>query len=222
MSKKKSTPPPPPLSPENYIRKNARNLPLYKCFINGNWEENNMCSIFITRKHITGNVTTCMYLVDLSCLGVKDTFFRFNIPFGEIENIMEQNPVPFIEISYELAHNFIYAGLEFAEDYGFKPCKEFTSITSHFLEEDTDDIPIIEIECGKDGKPMYVNSGYETPARQREILAQLEKTAGEGNYHFLLRTDEDGSLHDNNEDGGYEEDDDEYEEDEDDIEQNEL
>jgi hypothetical protein len=211
MSKKKSTPPPPPLSPENYIRKNSRNLPLYKCFINEDWEENNMGNVFIVRKHVTGNVTTCIYLVDLACLGVKDTFFRFNVPFVEIEGIMEKNPVPFIEISYDMAHNIIYAALEFAEEYGFKPHKDFTSITSHFLEEDTDDIPIIEIECGKDGKPMYVNSGYETAARQREILAQLERTAGEGNYHFLLRTDADGNLHDNNEDGD-EYDDDEYDE----------
>ena len=203
MSKKKSTTQTQFLSPENYIRKNSRNLPLYKCFINDDWEEHRMCNIFIIRKHVTGYVTACLYLVDLSCLGVKDTVYRFNVPFSEIEEQMESHEdqdVHFIDIPYELAHNIIFSAVEFAEDYGFKPHRDFTSITCHFLEEDNDDIPLIEIECGKDGKPLYVNSGYETPARQREILAQLEKTAGEGNYHYLLRTDKDDNNDDEDED----------------------
>ncbi|MDO5664401.1 MAG: hypothetical protein Q4G63_03980 [Bacteroidia bacterium] len=42
------------LSPENYIRQRARNLPLYKCFINTNWDEQGLAYIVVSRKHITG------------------------------------------------------------------------------------------------------------------------------------------------------------------------
>ena len=190
MKKKKTTQPQQPVNPENYIRQKSRKLPIDECFINNNWEESKICSVTITRKHATGNVTVCIYLVDLACLGVKDTAYRFNISpelFEEMLKSQRNRDMVLVNIPYELAHNIIHAGLEFAEEYGFKPCKDFTSTTRFFLEEDTDNIPLIEIPCGgKDGKPLYVNTGFDPPAVERRILAQLEKTAGEGNYHYLL------------------------------------
>jgi len=192
MKKKTATKQTQQLSPENYIRQKSKYLPLGDCFVNADWEEAKMCQVAITRKHVNGNVTACMYLVDLSCLGVKDTLYQFNVPFYEVEEQLERfeaNGVRFTGIPYELAHNIIYAGIEYAEEYGFKPCKEFSSITCHFLEDD-DVVPLIEIECGgAGGNPLYVNSGFETPAREKAILAQLEKTAGKGNYHFILPGD---------------------------------
>ena len=210
MSKKKKTTTKqiPLLSPENYIRQKSRNLPLGECFVSKEWEESLMADIVITRKHVNGNVSVCFYLVDLGCLGVKDTAYKFNAPFEEIEEIFKKNKeegIELISIPYELAHNIIYAGLDYAEEYGFIPCKEFTSITRYFLEEDTDDIPLIEIACGgKDGKPLYVNTGFDSPARERQILAQLEKIAGEGNYNYILNVDDFDKY--------YEEEDDEDEE----------
>ena len=186
MSKQKSTSKSQFLRPDNYIRQRSKTLPIDECFINPDWQKNKMCQVVITRKHVTGNVTACIYLVDLSCLGVKDTTFKFNAPLEEVKELLERRGNQLINISYELAHNIIYAALEYAEQWGFKPHKDFTSITSHFLEEDNDEIPLIEIECGMDGKPCYTNTGFDSPAREREILAQLERTAGEGNYFFML------------------------------------
>ena len=186
MSKQKSTNKTPFLSPENYIRQKSKNLPIGECFINPTWEKNKMCQVVITRKHVTGYVTACIYLVDLSCLGVKDTMFKFNTPLEELKGLLERRGAHFVNIPYELAHNIIYAGIEYAEEWGFKPHKDFTSITRHFLEEDNDDVPLIEIECGLHGKPCYTNTGFESPAREREILAQLERTAGKDNYYFIL------------------------------------
>ncbi|MDR0793323.1 MAG: hypothetical protein LBE82_08430 [Chitinophagaceae bacterium] len=219
MAKKNPQKVVPFLSPENYIRQKSKTLPIYKCFINKEWEEAREANIVITRKHVTGNVTVCVYLVDLYCLGIKDSFFNFNIPYEEFEERfkMDRNRGAFlIETSYELVHNIIYAGIEFAEKYGFQPCKEFTSVTEFFLEEDTDDIPLMEIACGneKDGKPLYFNVGNESPDRVRQILGQLERVAGKGNYHYHTQI----SKPDDYDDDDYEEDndnDDEVYEDED-------
>jgi len=190
MKKKNATNQPQILSPENYIRQKSKNLPIGKCFVMKTWKKQKFCQIIITRKHSNGNVSACLYLVDLACLGVKDTTYKFNVPFEDIEVILEpakDSGHDFIEVPYELVHNIIYAALEFAEEYGLKPHKDFTSTTRHFLEEDTEDIPLIEIACGgDDGKPLYVNSGHDTPARAKQILAQLQKTAGEGNYHYII------------------------------------
>ena len=176
------------LSPENYIRQKSRNLPIYECRINSDWKEGQLASIILSRVHSNGNISFSIYLVDLGCLGVKDSLYYFNMPSDEYQDYIEkfEDKLPSETISYELAHNIVYAGIQFAEEYGFKPCKEFTSVTKYMLEEDTDGIELIEIEVGaEDGNPLYINNGYETPTKVNQILKQLEKTAGVGNFTFI-------------------------------------
>ena len=177
------------LSPENYIRQRARNLPIFKCLVNEGWDEDGLAQITISRRHSNGNITYCSYLVDLKCLGVKDTFYDFNIPEEHFEQVVESMAQAYelIEIAYPLAHNIIHAGWEFGEGIGFKPHKDFLSITQYMLEEDSDAIPIINIRCGDfDGKPLFVQGPLEDDAAANRIIAQLEKNVGPGNYRFIM------------------------------------
>ena len=178
------------LSPENYIRQKARNLPIFKCLVNEGWEEDKLAQITIARRHINGNITFCSYLVDLNCLGVKDTFYYFNLPEEDFEEVMEKMAQGYalIEIDYALAHNIIHAGWEYGEEIGFKPHKEFLSITRFMLEEESDAIPLINIDCGDiDGKPLFVQGPLESDAMVNRIIAQLEKNVGHGNYRFIMQ-----------------------------------
>ena len=193
MSKKKTQNQHAILSPENYIRQRSRNLPIHECWITTNWKNDKIADILIARKHASGNITHCMYLVDLACLGVKDSGFRYNefeVDYEDfIENVKEGLQIE--RVSYDLVHNIIYASIEFAEEYGFEPHKDFKSVTQFFLEEDTEDIPLIEIDCGgDDGKPLYINCGTESKVRVNQILKQLEKTAGKGNFHYIVQDDD--------------------------------
>ncbi|MDO9154508.1 MAG: hypothetical protein Q7U47_12545 [Paludibacter sp.] len=193
MSKSNKNKPIQLLSPENYIRQKARNLPIYECKVNIGWERDKMAQVLVARSHANGNISLCFYLVDLGCLGVKDTFFQFNIKSVEYSELLERfdDEMSMKVISYELAHNIVYGGVQFAEEFGFKPHKDFTSVTRFMLEEDADDIELIEIKLGgKDGNPWYVNSGHESETRAKQILSQLEKTAGKGNYNYILRVEE--------------------------------
>ena len=178
------------LSPENYIRQRARNLPIFKCLVNEGWEEDGLAQLTISRRHINGNITYCSYLVDLKCLGVKDTFYDFNIPEAHFEQVVErmEQGYALVGVEYALAHNIIHAGWEFGEDIGFKAHKDFLSITRYMLEEDGDAIPFIKIDCGDvDGKPFYVQGPLEDAAAVNRILAQLEKNVGHGNYRFIMQ-----------------------------------
>src|SRR5215216_1027581 len=99
------------LSPKKYIQTRARSLPVYKCFVNRDWEEGNLADVFVIRRHTNGHLTAGVFLTDLLCLGVKDTFFLFN---EEEEEMMDKVPMSlFIEIDYQLAHNIIFAGHDF-------------------------------------------------------------------------------------------------------------
>jgi len=182
------------LSPQNYIRQKGRNLPILETLINSGWEENGLANIILARQHASGNITFCAYLVDTFCLGVKDSMYRFNITPSEYSAIKRNwlsNNSPLETIDYYIAHNIIYSAIEYAEIYGFEPCYEFSYITENFLEEDDDNVPLFEIECGgENGKPLYVNTGAESKSRQNQILQQLEKTAGKGNYNYILDANE--------------------------------
>ena len=179
-------------SPENYIRTRARNLEIFECLINPDWKTLGIANVVIARKHTNGNITAAIYLVDIFCLGVKDTMYLFNVSEHEYREKLQPNEDvnPFSKIEYILAHNIIYAAIEFAGDYGFVPHKDFNSVTKYLLEEDTDDIELIDIECGQDGKPSYFQGEDDNKATVTRIIKQLERTAGKGNFNFTVDYDE--------------------------------
>ena len=175
------------LSPENYIRKKARTLPIHECWINYNWGKTKVANIVIARKHTNGNFTIGFFMVDLLCLGIKDSHFKFNISDINYTELLQlyAGQLKVKKTNYTLVHNIILAGLEFAKDYGFKPHKDFDSIMQYFLEEDTDNIELIEIECGENDQPVYVQGPYEDENAVTMIVAKLDKTAGKGNYKII-------------------------------------
>ena len=146
----------PQLSPEKYITTRARTLPIYKCYVTSHWEEDKMVSVVVMRQHVNGNVTLGLYLVDLLCLGIKDTFYAFNISEDVANERFVDRLFEAVEVDYELAHNIVYAGHDFALDFDITPHKTF-NITKYILEEDTDKIPVIEIPVGdENGNPSLV------------------------------------------------------------------
>jgi hypothetical protein len=145
------------LSPEKYIRTKARALPIYECMISSGWRDAGIASIFVARKHNNGNVTYGSYLVDIWCLGLKHTHCQFNADISDWNKIKDEHEMGqrYEPVDYNLAHNIIFGGIEFAEDYGFKPHKDF-SLSQFILEEDDERIPIIDVEFGVEGKPHIV------------------------------------------------------------------
>ncbi len=174
------------LSPENYIKQNARKLPIHECWVNRGWKTDGLVSAIVSRKHTNGNLTFGMFLVDLKCLGIKDTQYFFNASPSGYQEIIDRSRHNFEieQVSYTLVHNIIFAGLEFADDYGFNPHKDY-SVSQYILEEDTNDIELMEIECGRNGKPLYIRGPYDTDAQVNQIIMQLEKTGGFGNFEFV-------------------------------------
>lgn len=202
------------LSPENYIRKKVRTLPIYECLVRSDWEETKLTTVTVARNHTNGNITVCSYLVDLLCLGVKDSMYLFNVPVHKYEEFKEKvnGEMEMTEVDYALAHNIVYAGVEFAEEFGFKPHKDFESVTKYMLEEDTEDIELIEIECGNEGRPVYMQGPFDDDAKARRIIAQLEKNAGPGNYEYIEGFDEFDDDDEFDDEAEYDDDDDDVNE----------
>ncbi|MDA3614768.1 hypothetical protein [Polluticaenibacter yanchengensis] len=178
-------------SPESYIKARARKLPLGTSYISSDWKESGLANILITRKHVNGNVTVGAYLVDLYCLGVKQCYYFFNLSPHQFDDILTEGDVA---IDYNTVHNILYGAVEYAEELGFKPAKDW-SIAEFILEPDDDNVPLVDIEFGRDGKPFFVPGPGDQQYKIMDILNTLVKNVGIGNFYF-----DDSFINDANDD----------------------
>ena len=100
-----------------------------------------------------GTYTIGTYLVDAYCMGVKQSIYKFNIDKIDYERIVKRRILK--KVPYPEIHNLVYGAVEFAREAHAMQAKNFTAVTQYILEEDTDDIPYIEYEFGKDGKHFF-------------------------------------------------------------------
>jgi hypothetical protein len=73
----------------------------------------------------------------------------------------------------------IYSALEYADKLGFQPHRDFAESRLHLGDWNGE----IRIECGREGKPFYVNGPYDNPMK---VIETLKKSVGEGNFDYLI------------------------------------
>ena len=203
----------PQLTPKNYLLTGrARKLPIAECWISSDWKVAGICSIVVARQHTSGNLTFGIYLVDIFCLGLKNSNPVFNKPEYEYEDLLDKifstHMYGKTQIDYVLAHNIIYGAVAYAEDLGFKPEKDWI-FSQMILEEDTEDIELIEVEFGKNGKPYFMNGPYDNV---QKVVNTLKKSVGEGNFEMTYILGDPGRFDD---EFDFDDDDDEDDDDDD-------
>lgn len=179
-----------PVSAEKYMQTRARTLPIDRCLLNADWETERLAFVLIIRKHSNGNFTFAGYWVDLLCLGVRDTFYEFNVSPEDLKGYLDANreEIEMNEVDYALVHNIILAGHEFAGEYHIPQHPDFDKTTQFVLEEDSEDIPLIDIHTGdENGLPHLM---VEPANLQMAVLAKLKQYAGEGHYRYTVVEDE--------------------------------
>lgn len=172
------------LSERQYVKEKARTLEIGSCFINEDYEESGLGHIVVTRLHKGGRKTIGVYMVDIFCLGVKDAFFRTRMEEADYEDMLltTKNRYRMKEIPYEEAHNLIYGAIEFASEAGIDPCPEF-SLAKYVLEEDTEAIPLIEYEFGKDGKHFLIARDQNEADKYLPILRENLGS----DFHYIVQ-----------------------------------
>ena len=173
------------IKPKNFIRKYARKLPLSKCYIAKNWQEIGMATTIVSRKMPSGDFAYANYLVDTKCLGVKDTWGNIFLSRSEFEETIEMIAANLegglVECDPILAQNVVYGAVEYAEDLGFDPHKDFQY--TEFMLDDVEELEYMELEFGQEGKPFYFEGPHDNVEK---IMATLLKNVGEGNFEYVL------------------------------------
>lgn len=173
-----------PLSPKKYIMTRSRQLPIYKCYVNDGWEEQGMAVVTVMRLQPSGKYVIGLYLLDTWCMGLKNTNSMMNITadnfYDELFPQFYKGLDP-VEINPEFAQNLIHGAIEYAEDMGFQPQKDFN--VSQYVLDLADEIEYIDIEFGKDGQPFYFGGPHDD---YKKVMATLLRNVGEGNFHYTL------------------------------------
>ncbi len=184
--KKPNNSKPKSIKPENYIRKYARSLPFSKCYISETWKESGMASIVVSRKMAGGEYAMGFYLVDIFCLGVKNTGVKTNMDQFEFQEFVERieyglDDDKLIPCEPILAQNIIYGAVEYAEDLGFSPHKDFKH--SEYMLDDVEDIDYLDIEFGVEGIPHFIVGPFDNMDR---IVKKLEMAVGPDNFNISI------------------------------------
>jgi hypothetical protein len=163
---------------------NARNFPVKECLISADWQEEGLTQILIAREQPDGNLLFGVYLVDLLCLGLKNTFYNCNFSVREYMEFRSRFAATqeMVQCPLDMACQIIYGAIEYAADLGFQPQRDF-ELSQYILEQKNGLSGNYRIEYGRDGKPFYVagpNDNVEF------IMRKLEEKLGRDQYHFLV------------------------------------
>ena len=159
----------------------AQGCPVHECMISRGWEELGLVTILIARRQTNGRIAFGVFLVDVYCLGLKNTFCNGDFTVLEYGSQVRDKLVreyDLLACPLDLAHGLIYGGIEYAKQFGFKPNRDFKM--SQYLLDPRESVTLRDdLSFGKDGRPFYISGPEDNVER---IVRQLEATAGEGNF----------------------------------------
>ncbi|MCA1995442.1 MAG: DNA-binding response regulator [Coleofasciculus sp. S288] len=139
--------------------------------------------VSVARQVANNRLTVCTYLVDLWCLGVKDTMGPRRLDRADykqaMSNVYRYFPDEPLAITLEQAQAVVFSGVEYAAQLGFSPHSDFEKTRSHLGKWSGEP----KIQCGRNGKPFYVSGPYDNPMK---ILKTLREKVGEENFDYLM------------------------------------
>ncbi len=164
--------------------KRAAEFPVYEVWINNDWKDEGMAQIVVARQLPTLRYMLGVYLVDTYCLGLKDTFYRPQLKYEDLEDLLSRFPAELKEAEYEDARSVVLGAIEYARKLGFEPQRDFKR-TSAIIEGDRDFKR--DVTFGKDGVPFYIQGPNDDADK---IMAKLKPLIKEGKVHFVTAADQ--------------------------------
>jgi hypothetical protein len=134
-----------------------------------------MVSVLVARKHGWNKLSVCGYLVDVYCLGVKNTIEPKIMSEIELRRFL---PVYYTVYRYgwreaplDLVRNLVFGAVDYARGLGFEPAADFAKTAGHLGAWDGGSA----VTFGKDGKPFYFAGPNDNANR---VVRTLERTVG--------------------------------------------
>jgi len=188
------------------VRRVAMSGSMLECWINSNWREQGMASLFLLGNAGAGGFVFAAFLLDIWCVGLKDAYGQTGISRLDFQdNILKRakDTMPMVRVDPTNARKLVASAIRFSRQNGFKLPAHFDRWTAIF--GDLGGISSADLSAfGKDGKLFYMGS--------REFLAQ--RLIGMTPEQFMQRPDVQWTMPLSSPDqfGEYDEDDDDFDE----------
>ena len=143
-----------------------------------------IAAVLVARRHRTGRVSVCGYLVDTYCLGVKDALGPRVMSDRDLPTFVQlyfggfEQAGPPLRAPLELARHLVHGGVVAARRLGFEPHADFAAAAEHLG-------PWAErsaIAFGRHGAPFYVAGPFD---HADAVIATLTESVGEDNFTFV-------------------------------------
>ena len=164
----------------------ARNSPINRCFVRKNIFSEGIGTAIVSREMPNGHLGVGVYLLDVWCLGVKNTYFSVLSENEFLERIKQ------IEINEHLetlhpscAGKIIEQCVEYSDKLGFKPHKDYKISRQLLMDLDPNVCPN-QYTFGKDGKPFYISGPNENQNQSKKIVEKLIRNCGEGKFDYIV------------------------------------
>jgi len=142
-----------------------------------------LVSVLVARQHRRAKVSVTGYLVDVYCLGVKDVIGPKVMDDADLRAYIRASflvyEAPALAVPIEMGRELVWGAIAYARDLGFEPHRDFEQAAGHLGAWE----PTGVVRFGRGGKPYFVQGSRDNASR---ILATLERSVGEGNFHYLV------------------------------------
>jgi hypothetical protein len=141
-----------------------------------------LAQVLIARQDRASRATVCGFLVDVHCLGVKNTTGQLDMGAGSIDAYRSAYfsafDSPPLAVSLDLAQAVVHGAVAYARGLGFEPHDEFAATAPYLGAPST----ASRIRFGREGKPFYMPGPHDNP---RAVVRTLEASVGAGNYDYI-------------------------------------
>jgi hypothetical protein len=139
--------------------------------------------VLLARAERSSRVTLCGFLVDVYCLGVKNTFGPQTVSSGAVHDRRRAYfggfPSPSRDVPLDLVQHLVHGAVAYATSLGFSPYEGFADVEPYLGPAPSGPCPI---RFGRDGSPFYISGPHDHP---RQVIDTLEQSVGSGNYHYI-------------------------------------
>lgn len=135
------------------------------------------------RRRHRRQITTCVYLVDAYCLGVKNAMGPDEMDDRGLRSLtafaFSAYSAPPVNAPIELVRDLVLGAAEYAHGLGFAPHPDFDQARPHLGPWKGPSA----ITFGCDGQPHYINGPDDDPER---ILRTLRRTVGDQGFRHMV------------------------------------
>jgi hypothetical protein len=173
----------------------ASNAPILHCCMSVELWRKGMGEVLVSRSLNNGNVAFSVFLVDVYCLVVKDTFTDIVPRLKYEEKLYDKlrSQYSLTTLRPECARKLVVGAVQYALDLGLPPHADYRT-SKQIFGDISAEACTERFQYGKDGKPFFIAGPNDDEYRCKHILKTMKAHCGTDNYHFLIPVDESANV----------------------------